>query len=72
MKRINSETGSSFRRGDVRADGYVFFAYTNVKRLDGHFKEIWLRPEVSDRVKCKDRESKRRVYREARALGSSR
>jgi hypothetical protein len=69
MKRINPETGAPFHRGDVRADGFVFFAYTNVRRLNGHFKEIWLRPEVSDRVRVRDRESKRRVYREAKTLG---
>lgn len=69
MKRINPETGAHFHRGDVRADGYVFFAYTNVKRLDGHFKEIWLRPEVSDRVRVRDRENKRRVYQRGRSVG---
>lgn len=69
MKRVNPETGAQFHRGDVRPDGYVFFAYTNVKRLDGHFKEIWLRPEVSDRVKVQDRENKRRLYQKGKAVG---
>lgn len=62
MKRINPDTGCCFRRGDLRADGYVFFAYTNLVKSDGHFKEIWLRPDVSARVKIKDKENKRRKY----------
>lgn len=55
MKRINTTTGTHFRRGDVRQDGMVFFAYTNRKRRDGHFVEIWLRPEASDRAMARDR-----------------
>ena len=62
MKRINPATGICFRRGDRREDGFVFFAYTNLVKSNGTFKEIWLRPEVSERVMVKDRENKRRRY----------
>lgn len=71
MKRINPETGCCFRRGDTRHDGYVFFAYTNLVKSDGHFKEIWLRPEVSERVRLKDRDNKRVKYMKGRAVGRS-
>lgn len=55
MKRINTETQVPFRRGDIRQDGLVFFAYTNRKKKDGHFVEIWLRPEASHRALVNDR-----------------
>lgn len=46
MKRINPETGLPFRRGDLRADGYVFMTYQKtVVRADGTFKELWLHPD---------------------------
>lgn len=56
MKRINETTGSTFRRGDVRHDGYVFFAYTKRLKTNGYFIEIWLRPEASHRAKEADRQ----------------
>jgi len=62
MKRINPTTNEPFKRGDVREDGYIFFSYAKVLRLDGTFKEIWLNPSVSDRIKTKDRTHKKAVY----------
>lgn len=59
MKRINPETNAFFRRGDVRHDGYVFFAYTNRKKAGGHFVEIWLNPEASTRALVNDRKRHR-------------
>lgn len=59
MRRINLATGKHFRRGDTRGDGYVFFAYTNKKKLDGYFKEIWLSPGASGRAREGDRTRKR-------------
>jgi len=50
---------SPFRRGDVREDGLVFFGYTKKLRQDGTFKEIWLRPAVSERVRGRDRDRKK-------------
>lgn len=55
MKRINPDTGDHFRRGDVRHDGYVFFAYTNRKKACGYFIEIWLNREASQRALINDR-----------------
>ena len=62
MKRINPTTNEPFKRGDIREDGYIFFSYSKVLRLDGTFKEIWLSPKVSDRIKVKDRMHKKEVY----------
>lgn len=59
MKRKNTETGKFFRRGDRRRDGYIFFAYTNKRKSDGYFVEIWLRPEASERATANDRQRKR-------------
>lgn len=55
MKRTNDTTGEHFRRGDVREDGYVFFAYTKRRKADGFFVEIWLSPEASKRATINDR-----------------
>lgn len=67
MKRINPTTYTHFRRGDVRPDGMVFFAYTNRKKRDGYFVEIWLRPEASQRATHRDR-----LRHRQKANGSSR
>lgn len=61
MKRLNPETNTIFRRGDVRQDGYIFFAYTNKRKLDGYFKEIWLSPGASQRALINDRMRKKVV-----------
>ena len=62
MKRLNPVTNQPFRRGDIRSDGYIFFSYSTAKNLSGYFKEIWLRPEVSEKVKVGDRQRKKRAY----------
>lgn len=59
MKRLNPETNVHFRRGDLRKDGYIFFAYTNKRKLDGFFKEIWLSPGASQRALLNDRKRKK-------------
>jgi hypothetical protein len=59
MKRLNTDTLLPFRRGDTRDDGYVFFAYTNRVKGDGHFVEIWLSPESSTKALVNDRKRKR-------------
>lgn len=59
MKRVDPITNRPFRRGDVRHDGFVFFAYTNKRKADGNFVEIWLRPDASERALVSDRERKR-------------
>lgn len=62
MKRINPSTEKPFKRGDVREDQFVFFAYTKIVKSDGFFKEIWLNPESSENIKQKDRGSKKFKY----------
>ena len=51
-----------FKRGDIRSDGYIFFSYSVKKNLNGFFKEIWLRPEVSEKVKVNDKHRKKQAY----------
>lgn len=62
MKRHNPTTNEPFKRGNVRDDGFVFFAYTKVVKTDGFFKEIWLNPQISEKVKAKDRNIKKAKY----------
>ena len=62
MKRLNPANNLPFRRGDVRSDGYIFFSYSVKKNLNGFFKEIWLRPEVSEKVKLHDKQRKKQAY----------
>jgi hypothetical protein len=45
MKRLNSETGKPFERGDVRESGHVFWEYTKHVKRNGFFSEIWTLPE---------------------------
>ena len=45
MKRINPKTNKSFKRGDMREDGYVFRQYDLTYLLPtGYFAESWTRP----------------------------
>lgn len=55
MKRINPKTGTVFKMGDTREDGYVFwnYKYTSPLRKDGTFQERWYASE-----KFKDRKNK--------------
>ena len=48
MKRLNPNTGTSFKRGDLRDDGKMFYAYrTDKKRLkNGFFTEDWVTKEL--------------------------
>lgn len=62
MKRLNPTTNEPFKRGAVREDGYVFFVYTKITKSDGFFKEIWLKPETSEKIKTKDRTHKKSKY----------
>jgi hypothetical protein len=46
MKRHNPETKKPWKRGEVRQDGYMFWAYrTSTKNKDGFFRMCFLRPE---------------------------
>ena len=62
MKRPNPTTNEPFKRGTIRDDGYIFFVYTKITKSDGFFKEIWLRPETSDKIKAKDKQLKKSKY----------
>lgn len=62
MKRTNPTTNEPFKRGSVRDDGFVFFAYTKIIKSDGFFKEIWLNPQTSEKVKARDRAIKKAKY----------
>ena len=62
MKRTNPTTNQPFKRGAIREDGFVFFAYTKITKSDGFFKEIWLNPQTSEKVKAKDRDIKKAKY----------
>jgi hypothetical protein len=63
MKRPNPTTNEPFKRGHVRDDGFVFFAYTKISKSDGFFKEIWLNPLSSDKIKDKDKAAKKANYK---------
>jgi len=45
MKRINTETNTYFKRGDLRNDGFRFSKYTKRLKLNGFFVEIWQSPK---------------------------
>ena len=62
MKRPNPTTNQPFKRGSIREDGYVFFVYTKIVKSDGFFKEIWLKPETSNKIKAKDKALKKSKY----------
>ena len=62
MKRNCPNTNQPFKRGAIREDGFVFFAYTKIVKSDGFFKEIWLNPEASEKVRAKDRTNKKAKY----------
>ena len=63
MKRNCLNTNEPFKRGALREDGFVFFAYTKIVKADGFFKEIWLSPEASEKIKTKDRKLKKAKYK---------
>lgn len=63
MKKINPKTGNPYSRHDIRdKDGKLFFAYTNILKLDGYFKEIWLSPDAMARQVTNNTEIKRNTY----------
>lgn len=47
MKRLNPKTGTHFKHGEIREDGFVFKRY-NVLRIkkNGEFQEDWVSPKV--------------------------
>lgn len=63
MKRLNPNTNQPFKRGDTREDGFVFFNYTGKLKSNGFFQERWLSVEVSEKVKNKDKQKKRDLYK---------
>ena len=62
MKRLNPQTGEPFKLGDVRADGYLFYGYTNRIKRSGYFVEIWLNADSHRIIKLKDLARKKYKY----------
>jgi hypothetical protein len=62
MKRTNPTTNEPFKRGTIREDGFVFFAYTKIVKSDGFYKEIWLNENSSNNIKEKDKSFKKAKY----------
>jgi 5-methylcytosine-specific restriction endonuclease McrA len=52
VKRLNPKTGSLFKSGDIREDGFVFDQYrkSHVKE-NGFYFEVWRNPEQYKKVK---------------------
>lgn len=46
MKRLNAKTGTPFKRGNIREDGFFFLGYQTKKDKNGLFYESWVRPNV--------------------------
>lgn len=51
MKRLNPQTGTEFKFGDVRADGMIFYKYRQPLQLkkDGFYSEHWLSKQAFDK-----------------------
>ena len=46
MNRLNPNTGKMFKRGDLRDDGFLFWAYRkNLYKKSGYNIETWRSPE---------------------------
>ena len=61
-----------FRRGDIRADGYVFFAYRKTQiRKDGTYRETWLSKENFDKRFEKKGDKKGRINRQINHLSEA-
>lgn len=68
MKRLNPATQKPFCHGETREDGYHFYKYTSILKLDGTFKEIWLHPETMKKTRAdvKKRQEKNYVRKTSR------
>ena len=54
MRRLNPDTGETFKMGDYRDDGFQFWGYTTKKsKKTGYFYEIWRSPEQYEDQKRK-------------------
>ena len=52
MKRLNPQTNTVFKLGDVRDDGYIFSRYMPKRvRKDGFLQEQWMSPEAYEQSK---------------------
>jgi hypothetical protein len=64
MKRINPDTNSPFKYGDIRADGKLFFNYRSDTLLSGYRGERWLSPEAFLAAESRDRFKKHKKRRQ--------
>ena len=64
MKRINLDTNTPFKYGDIRADGKIFYNYRSDTLLSGYRGERWLSPEKFALAETRDRHSKHKKRRQ--------
>jgi hypothetical protein len=64
MKRINPDTNTPFKYGDIRADGKVFYNYRSDTLLSGYRGERWLSPEKFVLAETRDRFTKHKKRRQ--------
>jgi hypothetical protein len=65
MRRINPDTNSPFKYGDIRADGKIFYNYRSDTLLSGYQGERWLSPEKFVLAEKRDRFMKHKKRRQA-------
>ncbi len=67
MKKINPISKRPFKRGDLREDGYRFWAYrTSDKNTDGFFRMTFLSPEKWKEAKLKQQQRMALIQEESR------
>lgn len=64
MKRLNPATGTKFKKGDVREDGNLFWAYSNKLKTNKFFIEVWLKPESFKKVNQSSTAAALKCYKE--------
>lgn len=64
MKRINPNTKTPYKYGDIRADGLIFYNYRSDVLLSGYQGERWLTPEKFALAENRDRFHKHKKRRQ--------
>ena len=73
MKRPNPRTGMPFQRGDVRADGYIFYQYFHTKKnKSGFYSESWCHPDKFEKTKQSRLIAERKNPHAGKARGAQR
>jgi hypothetical protein len=55
MKRLNPKTGRTFKQGEKREDGRIFYSYRSTKNKNGYNREDWITEESYRKIKEKVR-----------------